>query len=43
MNKIVQEVTEKIITRSQTTRAAYLQLMRQSLDNDKAKKHICGQ
>ncbi len=26
MNKIVQEVTEKIITRSQTTRAAYLQL-----------------
>lgn len=42
MNKIVQEVTEKIITRSQTTRAAYLQLMRQSLDNDKAKNISAG-
>lgn len=42
MNKIVQEVTEKIITRSHTTRAAYLQLMRQSLDNDKAKNISAG-
>ncbi|MGC6475692.1 MAG: phosphogluconate dehydratase [Parvibaculales bacterium] len=42
MNKTVQEITEKIIARSQDTRASYLKLMRQSEDDEKAKNISAG-